>query len=183
MMIPLIILFLLLSGIPANGLADTLEDRMDALEKTIKKQEQTINKQQKLLQELMTEAKSPQATQSTDAAASQPATTKQVEEHVKKLDEKIDQVVEAQKKTLPSEFNPAIGIVGETVFSYRGKGATQTGSDRPGGFDAFQRSVEFNATASIDPFAKASLVANASADAATVSGLHISMTCPSGLLM
>jgi hypothetical protein len=57
--------------------------------------------------------------------------------------------------------------VGETVFSYRSKGPSQTGSDRPGGFDAFQRSVELNAAASVDPFAKAYVVANASADAHT----------------
>jgi hypothetical protein len=64
-------------------------------------------------------------------------------------------VVEAQKKTLPSEFNPAIGLVGETIFSYRSKGSDQTGSDRPGGFDVWQRSLELNVAASVDPFAKA----------------------------
>ena len=58
-MVPLTLLFLF-SCIPANGLAETLEDRVNALEKTIKKQEQTINKQQKLIQELMTD-KTPQA--------------------------------------------------------------------------------------------------------------------------
>jgi hypothetical protein len=83
------------------------------------------------------------------------------------LNEKVNEVVEAQKKTLPSEFNPSIGLVGETIFSYRSKGSSQTGSDRPGGFDAFQRSVELNAAASVDPFATAYVVANASADART----------------
>ncbi len=165
-MVPLTLLFLC-SCIPANGLAETLEDRVNALEKTIKKQEQTINKQQKLIQDLLADIKAPQAAVSADAAASQPATAKQVEQQVQKLDEKVDQIANAQKKTLPSEFNPAIGIVGETVFSYRDKGALKTGSDRPGGFDVFQRSVELNVAASVDPFAKAYLVANASADAAT----------------
>lgn len=64
--------------------------------------------------------------------------------------------------------------MGETVFSYRSKGPSVTGSSRPGGFDAFQRSVELNAAASVDPFAKASVVANASADAVTAEA-HLSI--------
>jgi len=88
-------------------------------------------------------------------------------EQLKDLNAKVDQVVEAQKKSLPGEFNPAIGLVGDTVFSYRSKGSDQTGTDRPGGFDVWQRSVELNVAASVDPFAKAYAVINASADAAT----------------
>jgi hypothetical protein len=87
-------------------------------------------------------------------------------EQLKDLNEKVDQVVEAQKKTLPSEFNPAIGFVGETIFSYRSKGSDATGSDRAGGFDVWQRSLEMVASASVDPFAKGYAVINASADAA-----------------
>ena len=83
------------------------------------------------------------------------------------LSDRVDSVVEAQKKILPSEFNPAIGFVGETLFSYRDQGMDATGSSRPGGFDVFQRSLELNATASVDPFAKAWVVANATADSAT----------------
>ena len=88
-------------------------------------------------------------------------------EQLKDLNDKVDQVAEAQKKTLMSEFNPAIGLVGETVFSYRSKGSDETGSDRPGGFDVWQRSLELNVAASVDPFAKGYAVINASADAAT----------------
>jgi hypothetical protein len=91
----------------------------------------------------------------------------QMQQQVQELKEQVDQVVEAQKKTIPSVFNPSIGLVGETIFSYRSRGSAQTGSDRPGGFDAFQRSVELNAAGSVDPFAKAYVVANATADAQT----------------
>ena len=103
-------------------------------------------------------------------AASQPATSAPpatITARLAALDDKIEGLVEAQKKALHSEFNPAIGVVGETLFSYRSKGSEQTGSDRPGGFDVNQRSVELNVSASVDPFAKAYLVANASADAKT----------------
>ena len=102
-----------------------------------------------------------------EAAINEPVAAGQMQQEVQELKEQVSQVVEAQRKVLPSEFNPSIGLVGETVFSYRSKGPSQTGSDRPGGFDAFQRSVELNAAASVDPFAKAYVVANASADAHT----------------
>jgi hypothetical protein len=92
-----------------------------------------------------------------------PATQAQVDE----LNRKVDQVIEDQKKVRPSEFNPAIGLVGETVFSYRSRGSSETGSDRPGGFDIWQRSVELNIAAAVDPFFRGYAVLNASADAAT----------------
>ena len=84
----------------------------------------------------------------------------------KELSDKVDNVIEAQKKSLPGEFNPAIGFVGDFVSSYRDKGADKTGNDRPGGFDFWARSLELAVTASVDPFAKGWVVANASADSA-----------------
>jgi hypothetical protein len=83
------------------------------------------------------------------------------------LNKKVDQVIEAQKKVRPGEFNPAIGLVGETVFSYRSRGSSETGSDRPGGFDIWQRSVELNIAAAVDPFFRGYAVINASADPLT----------------
>jgi len=88
-------------------------------------------------------------------------------EQIQELDAKVDKVVEAQKKTLMSEFNPAIGVVGETLFSYRSRSSGDTGNDRPGGFDVFQRSIELNLAASVDPFATGYAVINASADSRT----------------
>ena len=76
------------------------------------------------------------------AAVTAPAGGCDAPGQVLELNEKVDKVVEAQKKVLPSEFNPSIGFVGETVFSYRSQGKDKTDSDRPGGFDVFQRSVE-----------------------------------------
>jgi len=88
-------------------------------------------------------------------------------EVIMELKDKVDRVIEAQKKVLPSEFNPSIGFVSETIFSYVSKGSEETGGDRPGGFDAFQRSMELNIAGSVDPFAKGYAVINGSADAAT----------------
>ena len=109
----------------------------------------------------------PASTNFSPLAAGKTPVETAVPDRLKRLDERVDQVVEAQKKSLPGEFNPAIGLVGETIFGYRSKGSDQTGSARPGGFDIFQRSVELNAMASVDPFAKAWIVANASADPLT----------------
>lgn len=91
----------------------------------------------------------------------------EVPDMIKELSDKVDSVVEAQKKVLPGEFNPAIGFVGDFIGSYSSKGNDATGSPQPGGFDFWMRSLELNATASVDPFAKAWVVANASADTAT----------------
>ena len=92
---------------------------------------------------------------------------KKLEDTVQEQSQTIDQLAETQKREIPGIFNPAIGLVGETIFSYRSQGPAETGSDRPGGFDIFQRSVELNAAASVDPFAKAYVVINASADPVT----------------
>jgi hypothetical protein len=88
-------------------------------------------------------------------------------EQFKELNDKIASVVEAQTKTRLSEFNPAIGLVGETVFSYRSKPSNKIDSERAGGFDVNQRSVELNIAGSVDPFAKGYAVINAAADAET----------------
>ncbi len=121
----------------SGAFAQPLEDRLKALEESSATQQQTIVEQQKLIDEL------------------------------KEIKEKVDQVAEAQTRTFPGIFNPAIGIVGETIFGYRSKGPLQTGSGRPGGFDVFQRSVELNVAAAVDPFAKAYAVINGSADPVT----------------
>ena len=140
-------------------LKQQLRQMQENFEKVENEQHQQIEALTKKLDELTKQSQVSAATSTPPVAV----TTNQLKE----LSEKVDQVVEAQKKTLMSEFNPAIGLVGETVFSYRSKGSDQTGSDRPGGFDVFQRSMELNVAASVDPFAKGYAVINASADAAT----------------
>jgi len=166
-MAALVMLFVL-SLFSTGAFAQTLEDRVKILEDALMKQQETINEQRKFIEELKAEVKQTQPSALSEGSApKQVVETGQIQQQVQELNEKVDQVVEAQRKVLPSEFNPSIGLVGETVFSYRSRGSSQTGSDRPGGFDVFQRSVELNAAASVDPFAKAYVVANASADAHT----------------
>jgi len=69
-------------------------------------------------QQAQIEALKSQITAATNAAvASPPKTTEEMEE----LNRKVDSVIEAQKKVRPGEFNPAIGLVGETIFSFARK--------------------------------------------------------------
>ena len=146
---------------PSAVRAEGMDNALDALKQQMQQMQQQMQQLQQKIQELeATKTSAPPASVTAPAGAVTP-------EQLKEVDEKVDKVVEAQKKTLPSEFNPSIGLVGETIFSYRSRNNSETGSDRPGGFDVWQRSVELNVAASVDPFAKGYVVANASADAVT----------------
>jgi len=138
-------------------LKQQLRQMQENFEKTENEQRQQIEGLQKQVETLQ---QNQTATQYVAAASTNTVTPEQLKE----LNDKVESVSEAQKKTLMSEFNPSIGLVGETIFSYRSKGSDETGSDRPGGFDVWQRSIELNVAASVDPFAKGYAVINGSAD-------------------
>ena len=147
---------------------DQTIQELKALQKTVRKQEQTIEDQKKMIEKLTAKAKQPQpSTVPSSIEAPRVSSTEQVQQQVEELKEQVSAVAEAQRREVPSVFNPAIGLVGETIFSYRSQGSKATGSDRPGGFDVFQRSVELNIAAAVDPFAKGYAVLNASADPVT----------------
>jgi hypothetical protein len=174
-------LLLSVSFAPAQETSDSekfnqkLKELQDSFEKQQRELRERFEKQQRELQESFEKMLRQQQAQIEALKQQIAATTTNVPPgappetaaQLKELNEKVDSVVEAQTKVRPSEFNPSIGVVGETIFSYRSKGSEDTGSDRPGGFDVFQRSVELNVAASVDPFAKGYVVANASADAQT----------------
>ncbi len=191
----LLALFIFSFAFSSLAYADDIDSRLKAMEDTLKGQQEQIQEQQKVINELKEElsamknapaaipvantlmstpateapvAAAPESSPATEAPeANAPEAAGSIKEQVKELSDKVDDIAEAQRKVLPSEFNPSIGLVGETVFSYRNRPSSQTGSDRPGGWDAFQRSVELNVAGSVDPFASAYVVANATADAAT----------------
>jgi uncharacterized coiled-coil protein SlyX len=121
------------------------------------------------------EAQLPQATEAKAAPATVTPSPQTVvlQEQVKDLKDEMGQLAEAQKQEFLSKFNPSIGFVGETLFSFRSQPAKYTyfpfpqADIRPGGFDVFQRSMELNIAGSVDPFARAYAVLNASADPVT----------------
>jgi len=151
--------------------SDQLDRKLQEMQGKFEKQQREMRENfEKMIREQQAEIealKKQVATAPTNAPGATPPATTAASNQLKELSEKVESVVEAQKKSLPSEFNPAIGLVGDTVFSYRSKGSEATGSDRPGGFDVWQRSLELVASASVDPFAKGWAVVNASADSAT----------------
>jgi len=174
-----IVMFLIFCS---SGSAQTLEERIKILEEALKKQEQTIKEQQKLIDELKSEMKqakppeqkevaqpkeAPPPAPSVAAPAKETVETEKMQQEVQELKEQVNQMAEAQKKNILSIFNPAIGVVTEVIPSYTGQGSNKTGSDRPGGWDFFVRSIELNLAASVDPFARAYAVFNASVDPVT----------------
>lgn len=152
-------------------------NEVEKLSRQLQQIQQTFEKQQREMresfermlreQQAQIDALKQQLAAATNAAGgAAPTNAPPAAEQWQQLNQKVDQVVEGQKKIRPSEFNPAIGFVGETVLSYRTRGDQITNS-RPAGFDAFQRSMELNIAASVDPFAKGYAVINATADSAT----------------
>ena len=146
-----------------------LTQAVDNLKTTVKTQQNKIDSQQgeidslkdtRNIQQKAPALASVSTTQPTPSGAA-------TQDQIQAINNKVDKVVEAQKKTLMSEFNPSIGLVGETIFSYNSQPSNKTGGDRPGGFDVFQRSVELNLAASVDPFVTGYAVINGSADSST----------------
>ena len=150
---------------------EKLSKQLKQLQENFEKQQREMRENfEKLVreQQAQIDALKKQIAASTNAVAGAAQTNQAAAaDQLKDLSDRVDEVVRAQQQVRPNAFNPSIGLVGETVFSYRTKGSDQTGSDRPGGFDVFQRSVELNIAASVDPFAKGYAVINATADSAT----------------
>jgi hypothetical protein len=155
---------------------DKLDQRLKQIQESFEKQQREMRENfERLIREQQTQIESLKkqlANIPTNAVAGPVATNAPpgvavTPEQMKDLNAKVDGVVEAQKQVRPNAFNPSIGFVGETIFSYNSQPSDQTGSSRPGGFDINQRSMELNIAASVDPFAKAYAVINASADAQT----------------
>ena len=169
-------LFLLINTAFADEMSE-LKEQVKTLTQAVQGLKSTVESQQKEINSLketssQSAALPDKTVPSTVVApasplASTPPAGAATQEQIKEVNAKVNKVIEAQKKSLPGEFNPAIGVVGETLFSYRTRGSAATGSDRPGGFDIFQRSVELNVAASVDPFATGYAVINASADPIT----------------
>src|SRR2546421_3959710 len=134
----------------ALPLAAQETNNVDQLKKQLQELKENLQKiQQQQREQIEALQKQIEALQKA-AGTNQPPATAVTPEQLKQLNERVDQVVESEKKIRPNEFNPSIGLVGETVFSYRSRGSDQTGGDRPGGFDVNQRSIELDIAASVD---------------------------------
>jgi hypothetical protein len=153
--------------VAVGGWVDAQEQKKsDASEKSDEGLPRKLSDEEKTFIEKEVERRVKEALEAAKTSAASPQDKDQGAK-IEELDRKVNEVIEAQKKVRPGEFNPAIGLVGETIFSYRSRGSDETGSGRPGGIDIWQRSVELNIAAAVDPFFRGYAVINASADAVT----------------
>lgn len=126
------------AGQPASEV-EQLKRQLQQMQEAFARQQAEQQKQIEALTQKL-DALSKQQTAQAAVTSAPPASVAGVPETVtpekfKELDEKVNDVIAAQKKTLMSEFNPAIGLVGETIFSQQSKGDPQNGTGYPGGFD------------------------------------------------
>src|SRR5207302_2253116 len=123
-----------------------------AMRKQLKQMQEQLEKQQKLIDKLSAEkqapaaapavaAKPPEAKTAEAAAADEERIKREVTEHIM---QRLRPQLAAANKTFPSQFNPAIGLIIDTVGSY--------GSKTRGDFEL--RAAELGVSASVDPFAR-----------------------------
>jgi uncharacterized coiled-coil protein SlyX len=147
---------------------------LESLEESIGQLRQIIQRQQQQIDELNRELKSRQPTGPAVPPAAPPLPDARPPEEgpvtrdeLEDLQSRVESLAERAKQAPKSLFNPAIGFVGEALFSYNSRANSATGFDRPGGWDAYLRSAELNLESTVDPFVRGYAVLNASANAST----------------
>ena len=165
------------SPTPGDGQERTSEEQLrrelDALKQQLERVEQQMKQQEELIRKLSGEkpapptaspAPAPSAPPSGTPSAAQPARptpapmTVDAEELKRMILAEIQPQLAAANKTFPSQFNPAIGFVIDSVFS--------TSRQNQSNFEF--RSGELGISASVDPFARAYAIINGTADGVEV---------------
>src|SRR5437899_6917161 len=132
--------------------SEELRRELEAMRKQLKQMQEQLEKQQKLIDKLSAEKQAPAAP---PAVATKPPESKTAEaaaadeerlkrEVTENLMKRLRPQLAAANKTFPSQFNPAIGLIVDTVGSY--------GSKTRGDFEL--RAAELGISASVDPFAR-----------------------------
>jgi DNA-binding protein YbaB len=133
--------------------SDGLRRELEAMKQQLRQMQEQIKKQQELIDKLSAEKQEPKrAAPSVTAEAtggkSAEATAADEERLKRQITENIMHRLQPQlaaaNKTFPSQFNPAIGLIIDTVGSY--------GSQTRGDFQF--RAAELGVSASVDPFAR-----------------------------
>src|SRR5947209_13006841 len=133
--------------------SEELRRELEAMRKQLKRLQEQLEKQQKVIDKLGAEkqapaappavgaAKAPGAKTAEEAAADEERLKREVTEHIM---QRLRPQLAAANKTFPSQFNPAIGLIVDTVGSY--------GSKTRGDFEL--RAAELGISASVHPFAR-----------------------------
>src|SRR5206468_11477133 len=108
--------------------SEELRRELEAMRKQLKQMQEQLERQQKLIDKLSAEkqapappavaAKPPEAKTAEAAAADEERLKREVTENLMK---RLRPQLAAANKTFPSQFNPAIGLIVDTVGSYGSK--------------------------------------------------------------
>jgi len=137
---------------------EQLRRELEAMKRQLQQLQEQIKKQETAIEKLSTQRK-PTAAAPQPAAPAKAETTPTDEERLKRevtenIMRRIQPSLTAANKTFPSQFNPAIGLIVDTVGSYTEK--------QRGNFE--MRSAELGLSASVDPFARAYAILNGTQD-------------------
>ena len=138
-----------------------LRKELDAVKKQLRRVEEQMKKQEELIRKLTAERPAAAPTAPPPAVATEEeqrkaeALKQKIEEDIA---EKLQPALAAANKTFPSQFNPAIGFVIDTVGSYTRQNQAN--------FEF--RSGELGISASIDPFARGYAIINGTNDGVEV---------------
>jgi len=126
---------------------EAMKEQLRQVQQQMKKQEAIIQKQQAVIDKL---AAGKPAVAAPGVPAPPPTSTAEAEEErikrqvTEQIMRRIQPSLTAANKTFPSQFNPAIGLIIDTVGSY--------GTKARGNFEF--RAGELGVSASVDPFAR-----------------------------
>ena len=134
---------------------EELQRELKAMKAQLQQLQEKMEKQQQLIEKLSRQKEAtPPAAVPAAAAAPTPEADKLKQEITEQVERDIQPALSAANKTFPSQFNPAIGFIVDTVGSYQEHGG--------GNFEF--RSGELGLSASVDPFARAYAIINATPD-------------------
>jgi hypothetical protein len=158
----------LVGAIGADGqTVEELQRELNAMKTQLQELQKKMQKQQELIDKLSKQqAPAPQpaaGTATAPIAVAAPATPgpaqEQIEERITEtILRKIQPSLTAANKTFPAQFNPAIGLIIDSVASYQENGG--------GNFEF--RSAEIGMSANIDPFARGYAIFNGTNDGVDV---------------
>jgi hypothetical protein len=131
--------------------AQQLRRELDAMKQQMQQMQDKILKQEEVIQKLSTQATPPPGVAPATTAAGEDQFKREVKEEILR---DIRPSLAAANKTFPSQFNPAIGLVMDNVFSSKEKERAN--------FEF--RSAEIGISANIDPFTRGYAILNGTPD-------------------
>src|SRR5262245_24799963 len=125
---------------------EAMKRRLEKIEKQTQEQQETIRRQSETIRQLSGQKAAPgQAAPAAMTSEELAAHDEQLKKDVTEgLMRRIQPALAAANKTFPSQFNPAIGFIIDTVGSYS--------SNNGGNFEL--RAAELGISASVDPFVR-----------------------------